>query len=78
MFNRPEALFLRLFDADQNLIVLILKGVVYKGEEGRRMRLLDEASLNQLFVSISPFHLPNNFPSFLPSYLSTRYILHHY
>ena len=49
MANRPEALSLRLSDADQNLIVLrasCLKEWLRKGEGGRRVRVLDEASLN--------------------------------
>lgn len=51
MVNRPEALFLRLFDGDQNFIVLraySLRQWSCQGEGGRGVRELEEASLNQL------------------------------
>lgn len=37
------------------------------------MRALDETSLNQQPASVSPFHLPRSFPSFLLSCLGSIY-----
>ena len=51
LVNRLKALFLRLFDASQNLLVLwayCLSEWSCKGEGGRWVRVLDVANLNQL------------------------------
>lgn len=61
--SRAHALLLRLFDADHNLVVLMLNG-------GGWVRVPGRASLNRLSVFVSHFHLPGNFPGFSLSSLT--------